>query len=137
MTLDFAKYTLLCEFEGGRTEPAPDFDEASEGKLDHLFTSSLSSSSNSNTNSDNSNNNTAGRSSSSVEAPRQLVLRVQLPRLRIEARSEVQLSMSSQLVVVSAPGYRRLEVVLPLPVKREGVTACFDGLVSCVRAHAG
>lgn len=105
VTLDFAKYKLTSEDMNGRQCTVPNFDEASAGKLKFYRDDKLK-----------------------ADEPTQFVLRIQLPRLKIADRLKVSIEMSSQFVCLSAVGYRRLEIFLPLPVKKD-VTAAFTDVV--------
>ena len=64
------------------------------------------------------------------DLPSQIEVRIAFPRLAVADRQKLSVDMSHELVVVTAPGYRRLELFLPLPVRKTGTVASFDGLVS-------
>ena len=122
--LEFAKYSVRCTYDDGRPpcttavsgtgETAAGTSSAAAGLL-ATYTDLLAS----------------GRGADVLaDIPSQIEVRVAFPRLPVADRQKLSVDMSHELVVVAAPGYRRLELFLPLPVRKTGTVASFDGLVS-------
>jgi len=108
--LEFAKYTIQCKFSDGR--PSVTSNASGGEQSASTYTDFVAS------------------GAGTDDLPESMEIRVSFPRLLPEHRAKISIDMSHELVVISAPGYRRLELFLPFPAKRDTVAASFDGLVS-------
>ena len=112
-TLEFAKYSVLCQYSDERPDiSAADLgaDALGDAIIGRIFTDE----------------------GGNKDLPQRILVKVLFPRLQAQSQSKLKVEMSHELLVVSAPTYRRLEIFLPLPIKQDSVIANFDGLVRCL-----